>query len=102
MDNLDDNLELVKLALHQLTRTLCQVLLARLDKATFHDFLALFYGLLFALFDNFPKFIRKNVRALVELFLCLVIFAEIGEIIRKVVERLDEVSEALLFAVLAV
>ena len=77
LDNLNLGFEFVYLSLVQLLCILCQQEQVELDMASFHYLLPELNCLLFSLLYNLPKFIRENICALVELFLCLVVFSEV-------------------------
>jgi len=81
LDDLNLDFELVYLCLVQLLCILCQQEQIELDMASLHYLLSEFNGLLLSLLNNLPKFVRENINALVEFFLCLVVFSEVWVLI---------------------
>jgi len=68
VDDLDLDSKLIKLCLHKLLGDLGQKFLVRLDVATFHDFLALIYILVFPVLHDLPELVRKHISPLMQLF----------------------------------
>ena len=102
LENLNLGLEFVNFRLHQLLCILSQQRQVEFNVASFHDLLSEFNRLLFSLLDDLPKFIRENIRALVQLFLSLVIFSQVRIFIREFIEVLDKFIQNRLFTVMSV
>ena len=77
IDNLDLDLELVDLSLHELLSDLSEEFEVEFYEATLHDLLSKLNSLLLTLLNDLPELVRESISALVELFLRLIVFAEI-------------------------
>lgn len=77
IDDLDLDLELVDLSLHELLSDLSEEFEVEFYEATLHDLLSKLNSLLLTLLNDLPELVRESISALVELFLRLIVFAEI-------------------------
>jgi cyanate permease len=68
----------------------------------FHNLLTFLSVLFLALFNNFPKLVRKHVTSLMQLFLGSIVLSQVGEVIRELVEMFYEFIEELLLVIGAV
>lgn len=99
LKNLNRDLELVKLGLHELLSASCKECLCKLHSVAFHDLFALFNVCIFAILNDFPELIGKDVGPLVELLLGLVVFAEVRVLVREFIKVLDELMQDLLLII---
>ena len=70
-----------------------------LDPAAFHNLLAFFNVLLFAILNDLPELIREDVNSLVKLILSSLVLSEVRKLITEIIEVLDELFQLFLFGV---
>ena len=102
IDDLDLDLELVDLSLHELLSDLSEEFEVEFYEATLHDLLSKLNSLLLTFLNDLPELVRESISALVELFLRLIVFAEIRILVRETVEILDELIKNGLLAIACV
>ena len=101
LEDLNLSLEFVDFRLHQLLSTLCQQRQVEFNVASFHDLLSEFNCFLFSFLNDLPKLVRENISALMQLFLRLIIFPQVGILIREVIEIFDKFVQNCLFPVMS-
>jgi len=99
LNDLDLDLELIDLGLHELLSNLSKELEVKFNEAALHNLLAELNGLLLALLNDLPELIGEGIGALMQFLLCLVVLAQIRVFVREAVEVLGEVVEDGLLAI---
>jgi hypothetical protein len=95
-DDRSDCCEALPLVFEQACEVCDQVAHFNKDPASFHVLGSLFNCLLVTLFDALPELLRQNVDSIQQLLLCLLIFAQLWELLVKFVVVFSEKMDLLL------
>jgi len=94
-----DNIEFVDFILDHLHCRLDELPHFMLDPAALYDPLPLFNRFVLSALDDSPQVIAEHLEPLQELLFGLLVFSEIRELLRELVEALDEFCDLHLFGV---